>query len=251
MATIFARIGWHAAVLQGGYKTFRSRVLSDLDVMPQTINWRVLCGRTGTGKSELLKTLAASGAQVLDLENIASHRGSVLGHLPGAPQPAQKWFDSQVWEKLRKFDPQKPVYVESESKKIGALQVPETLMRCMRESDCVEVTASLPDRVALLKGQYEHFICDLDGLDHLFRQLDCLTDLHGAQKISDWKALARAYQWDEFVERVLQEHYDPAYDKSIGRNFKRYAHAIGLRATDLTETGIATMTDELLAHRLA
>jgi tRNA 2-selenouridine synthase len=249
MATIFSRIGWRASVLQGGYKTFRARVLSDLDLLPQTLNWQVLCGRTGTGKSEVLKSLSAAGAQVLDLEAIASHRGSVLGHLPGASQPAQKWFDSQVWEKLRSFDLTRPVFVESESKKIGALQVPQSLMSCMRDSKCIELTASLPERVALLKGQYQHFIGNSEGLVHLFRQLDCLSDLHGARKISDWKSLASAQKWDEFVTLILQEHYDPAYDKSIGRNFKRHPEAKRLEATNLQAIGIATITDELLTHR--
>jgi tRNA 2-selenouridine synthase len=131
MGTIFSRVGWNSAVLQGGYKAFRAQVLMDLNTLPKQLQWRVLCGRTGTGKSEVLQQLEMQGEQVLDLEQLAVHRGSVLGHLPGERQPTQKWFESQIWARLRKFSAKRPIYVESESKKIGAVQVPQALMECI------------------------------------------------------------------------------------------------------------------------
>ncbi len=246
MGTIFSRVGWHSAVLQGGYKTFRAQVLSELDTLPNNLRWRVLCGRTGTGKSEVLKQLQAQGEQVLDLEQLAVHRGSVLGHLPGETQPAQKWFESQLWAQLRQLSADRPIYVESESKKIGALQVPQALMDCMRASPCIEITSSIEARVALLKAQYQHFIANTEGQTRLHQQLDCLTALHGNQKIADWKSLAANAQWDDFVAQMLSEHYDPAYDKSIGKNFKSYPNAKRLAASDLSQEGIQAMTKEII-----
>src|SRR5256886_10349695 len=102
---------------------------------PRRFSFQVVCGATGSGKSRLLAALAAQGAQVLDLERLARHRGSLLGELPGDPQPSQKMFDSLVWSALKRFDPARPVFVEAESKKIGQLQVPARLLERMREEE--------------------------------------------------------------------------------------------------------------------
>src|SRR5206468_1833362 len=117
--------------------------------------WRVVCGPTGSGKSRLLQELATRGAQVLDLESLARHRGSVLGLVPGDAQPSQKAFDSAIWNALRRLDPARPVFVESESKKIGDLRVPESLIRRMRESPCLWLDLDLAGRVALLLREYD------------------------------------------------------------------------------------------------
>ncbi len=116
-------------VLEGGYKAFRAAVVAELDALPQRLQFRVVCGRTGSGKTRLLRALAAEGAQVLDLEDLAQHRASVLGLIPGHPQPTQKAFETLIWDALRRFDASRPVFVESESKKVGNLRVPGTIDR--------------------------------------------------------------------------------------------------------------------------
>jgi tRNA 2-selenouridine synthase len=221
-ATVLRSIGWKAGQLDGGYRTYRRAVIADLEILPARYDFRVVCGLTGTGKSLLLQALAAAGAQVLDLEALAEHRGSVLGNLPGAPQPSQKMFDSRVWAALHGFDPQRPVFVESESRKIGLLRVPERLIERMWESACLRVEASLPVRVTILKREYAHFLTDPALLG---RQLDCLKNLYGGETIADWKALAHAHDWDTLVPLLLTAHYDPAYTRSIGKNYPRHATA--------------------------
>ncbi len=119
MSIILAQVGWAAHKLEGGYKAYRREVLEKLDTLPATFNYRVVCGATGSGKSRLLAALAANGAQVLDLEGLAQHRGSVLGGLPQQAQPAQKRFDTPLVQTLQGFDPKQPVFVEAESNKIG------------------------------------------------------------------------------------------------------------------------------------
>ncbi|HVG03497.1 MAG TPA: tRNA 2-selenouridine(34) synthase MnmH, partial [Burkholderiaceae bacterium] len=194
--------------------------------LPAGLSLRVLCGTTGSGKSRLLQQLGAQKAQVLDLESLAHHRGSVLGGLPAKPQPSQKMFETRLWSALRSFHPERIVFVESESSKIGELRVPEALLKLMRASECVRLEVPLDARIRLLRDEYEHFEGDRDLLD---AQLDCLSALHGRQKIEQWKALARADNWDGVVEQLLVEHYDPAYLKSIERNFERAANAHVMR----------------------
>lgn len=215
MATILKRVGWPVKKLEGGYRAFRRVVIDDLAILPPRFDLRVICGPTGSGKSRLLQQLAAAGAQVLDLEALACHRGSVLGGLPH-PQPSQKAFETRLWQSLRGFDAALPVFVESESRKVGDLRVPDALIERMRAAPCIALDLPLPQRVRLLREEYLHYERDLASL---FAQLDCLTALHGRERVRDWKRLAEAGDWDALVERLLVEHYDPAYRRSIERNF--------------------------------
>jgi tRNA 2-selenouridine synthase len=231
MAYILARIGWPAIQLDGGYKAYRAYVSSALEEPPR-LAFKVICGTTGSGKSRLLEVLDSIGAQVLDLEQLAAHRGSVLGNLPSHPQPSQKMFETLVWDKLRHFDPARPVFVESESKKVGNLRVPDALMEQMRLSPCISLTLSRPNRVRLLMEDYHHFTAD-PGL--LNTQLDCLVKLHGRAKIDAWHEMANGGQMPQLVDELLVDHYDPAYLRSIDRNFTLFNQAEVLELSDIGE----------------
>ncbi len=178
---------------------------------------QVLAGRTGTGKSLILQQLAGDGAQVLDLEAIARHRGSVLGLMPESSQPSQKAFETALWNALRRFDPERPVFVESESRRVGRCHVPDALIATMRAAPCTLVEAQSAVRAQLLLREYRHFTAD-QAL--LFERLDRLAPLHGQRQVDAWKAMAVAGEWDGFVESVLALHYDPAYDRSMTRNYR-------------------------------
>jgi tRNA 2-selenouridine synthase len=229
LAHILAKIGWPAIQLDGGYKAYRAHVSAALTDTPPH-QFRVICGTTGSGKSRLLEVLAADGAQVLDLEQLAAHRGSVLGHLPSQPQPSQKMFETMIWQTLRKFDPALPVFVESESKKVGNLRVPDAVMEKMRQSPCVSLTLSRPNRVRLLMEDYQHFT---DSPATLNTQLECLVTLHGREKIDGWKAMADGGQMPALVDHLLVDHYDPAYLRSIDRNFIQFDQAEVLELHDI------------------
>lgn len=226
LATVLGRVGWRTSILEGGYREFRRLVRAALEHQPPALRWHVLAGRTGTGKSELLRQLAARGEQVLDLEEIARHRGSVLGVLPDAPQPTQKAFETGIWDALRRFDPGRPVFVESESRRVGTCHIPDTLIESMRNAHCIRVDASLDVRAALLLREYRHFTTDTALL---FERLDRLVVLHGRERIDGWKSLASTGRWQEFVESLLSLHYDPAYARSIGRNYLRIDDAKSVR----------------------
>jgi tRNA 2-selenouridine synthase len=231
LAHVLKEIGWKAVQLDGGYRTYRRHVVASLVTVPAQFRFIVVCGLTGSGKSRLLNALAAIGAQVLDLEALAKHRGSLLGDLPDDPQPSQKGFDTQVLAALARCDPKAPVFVESESRKIGTVQVPDALLAAMRTAQCVRVATPEPLRVALLKEEYPHFLADADALA---AKLEHLVPLHGRKTIERWNALARAGHFDALVAELLAAHYDPTYARSIERNFPNSAQALTVTPEAIT-----------------
>lgn len=222
LADLLSQIGFRTAVISGGYKAFRTHVLADLPAQAQRLRYRVLCGLTGSGKTRLLHALAAEGAQVLDLEALARHRGSVLGLEPGTQQPSQKHFDMLVWEQLRGFDASRPVYVESESKKVGNVAVPESLIHAMRASACLKVELPLEARVDLLLEDYDWFRRDPD---YFCGRLRALTELRGASVVKGWEDKVREGAFRDVFRELLERHYDPGYAASLARNFKGYTQA--------------------------
>ena len=244
LATVLSRIGWRVSLLEGGYKAFRHRVIHDLERLPPTLEFRVIAGRTGCGKSLLLDSLAAHGAQVLDLESIARHRGSVLGRMPGEPQPGQRHFETLLWERLSGFDPMRPVFVESESRRIGTCHLPESLTLAIRQARCAVLEAELGHRSQLLMSQYQHFIEHPEMLD---TQLERLSELHGRDTIQAWRLLLGAGQFDSLVQRLLDEHYDPTYDRSMQRNFTRLNEAIVFKLDPTQPSAVKEVALSLLA----
>ena len=222
LALILGQIGFKVHLIEGGYKAFRKAVIEDIPRRVQPLQFRVLCGPTGSGKTRLLQALAAQGAQVLDLEAIACHRASVLGVIPGQPQPTQKAFETRLWDALRRFDPARPVFVEAESKKVGNLTIPESLINAMRDSTCVRLELSLPHRVQLLMEDYDYFVKDSA---YFCERLDRLIDLKGRALIDDWKSRVQAGHTAEVVAELLEKHYDPGYETSTARNFRHYTQA--------------------------
>jgi tRNA 2-selenouridine synthase len=243
MAHVLREIGWPAATLEGGYRAYRREVVRQLDGLPASFRFEIVCGATGSGKSRLLEALAARGAQVLDLEGIARHRGSVLGDLPGDPQPSQKMFDSLVWHRLRRFDASRPVYAEAESRKIGQLQVPEALLARMRASPCVRIDAPVPERVRFLIDEYRHFLEDPAALK---AKLACLRGLYGSDVIGRWSEHADAGEWDELVTDLLVRHYDPAYLRSTVKNYPASAGPRALPLPELSSQAFRAAAAQLL-----
>jgi tRNA 2-selenouridine synthase len=235
MAHILSQIGWAAGQLQGGYKAYRQRVRTELQILPSRFNFRVLCGPTGSGKSRLLKVLEARGAQVLDLETLANHRGSLLGGLPDSPQPSQKGFETQLWNTLRNLDPQRPVFVEAESRKIGVLSLPDELLHAIRQADCIRLEANLHARTTLLLEDYDHF---LNQPQLLLERLDQLAPLHSRQTLTHWRQLAESAEWRQLVTELLEGHYDPAYNRSTHSNFAQFEAAVELQLSMLDSNSL-------------
>jgi tRNA 2-selenouridine synthase len=222
LSLVLGQIGFKVNLIEGGYKAFRAAMVEDIPKRVAPLQFKVISGPTGSGKTRLLYALAAEGAQVLDLEELASHRSSVLGHIPGQPQPSQKRFDTLVWQALRSFDPARPVFVESESRKVGNLSIPESLMLAMRDSPCFELQLSLDERVALLMEDYKFFVDDQDLFCH---RLDALVAIRGKAVVEAWKEQVHTGHIDQVVRDLLVLHYDPTYASSMVRNFTQTGQA--------------------------
>ena len=201
--------------------------------MPGRFRYVVICGLTGSGKSRLIAALAAEGAQVLDLEALARHRGSLLGDLPDDPQPSQKAFDSELVATLGRFDPARPVYVESESRKIGTVQVPDALLAAMRGAELRprRVAAAAARRAA--QGASTRISSPTMARSAL--RLEPLVPVHGKKTVERWIGAAQAGDFDTLVDELLVLHYDPTYARSIGSNFPRVAEAIDVAPSELID----------------
>lgn len=222
LSMVLGQIGFKVNLIEGGYKAFRAAMVEDIPKRVAPLQFKVISGPTGSGKTRLLQALAAEGAQVLDLEDLACHRSSVLGHIPGQPQPSQKHFDTRVWQALRGFDRARPVFVESESRKVGNLSIPESLMLAMRDSPCFELQLSLDERVALLMEDYRFFVEDPTLFCH---RLDALVAIRGKAVVEAWKQQVHNGQIEHVVQELLVLHYDPTYAASMVRNFSQAANA--------------------------
>jgi tRNA 2-selenouridine synthase len=245
LATILSAIGFQVTLVEGGYKAWRAALVDAIPQMAQRLRYRVVCGPTGSGKTRLLQALRAEGAQVLDLEELAAHRSSVLGLIPGTPQPSQKRYDTLIWHALSQFDPARVVYVESESKKVGNVRVPEALIAAMRASPCLDLQLPEDERVALLMEDYDFFV--KDG-EFFCQRLEALRELRGAATVDRWMEWVRAGQSREVVRELLTLHYDPVYAASIRRNFTLYPHAracvLPTRAPDALQALARTLLAE-------
>jgi tRNA 2-selenouridine synthase len=208
MATILDAVGWRADVLRGGYKNWRAWIRDYLASHTPQFHFHILTGLTGSGKSRVLRLLAASGSQVLDLEALGRHRGSLLGDEPGLAQPSQKHFESLLATTLGQFDPRRPVWVESESKRLGRLWIPEPLWLAMQQGSVTEISAPLTARAAFLATEYHHF---QNQPDDLAAKLETLREPCGSQTITTWRSLISSGAWTDLCAGLLERHYDPVY----------------------------------------
>jgi len=243
LSLILDQIGFRVTLVAGGYKAFRAAMLLDIPLRVERLQFQVICGTTGSGKTRLLQELASAGAQVLDLEALASHRSSVLGAIPGRPQPSQKHFDSLVWDALRQFDPQRVVFVESESKKVGNVAIPTALVERMRASPCLDLTLPMDERVGLLMEDYDFFVQDTA---HFCDRLDVLTEMRGKAVVNGWKEQVIAGQVRGVVHELLTQHYDPVYLQSMQRNFVQYGHARAISPDDRSVPAMRRLALQIL-----
>ncbi len=215
-ATILRAIGWRVAVLDGGYKSYRRRVVADLYEGAPSPRVILLDGDTGTAKTALLDRLAALGVQTIDLEGAANHRGSLFGWRAGG-QPSQKAFESRLWDALARLDPARPVVVEAESAKIGRLQTPPALWAAMQDAPRIVVSAPLNARARFLASAYRDVTDNRSWLDD---RLESLKPFQGAERIAHWRRLAEAGEMEALAGELTACHYDPAYARERARHVR-------------------------------
>jgi tRNA 2-selenouridine synthase len=217
-AHILRSVGWRARIVDGGYKAWRKFVISDLQEKMTTpgLTFQVLSGLTGVGKTRLLHQLERVGAQVLDLEGLANHRGSLLGSV--GPQPAQKLFENRLHETLSRFDLTKPIFTEAESNRIGRISIPVSVWKKLGHGRVTEIQLPLSSRVQLLREDYPDFLTRPEKLHAL---LDKLRPLRGHQLVDDWHRQIEEGAWDSFLTSILRDHYDLCY-RPTGTEKSRY-----------------------------
>jgi tRNA 2-selenouridine synthase len=241
---ILREIGWDAHRLEGGYKAWRQSIVTELASLPGRYSFRVVSGATGSAKSRILEALADQGAQILHLEALAAHKGSVLGNLPDEAQPSQKAFETRLQGAFAKLDPQRPVFVEAESRRIGTVQVPDALIAAIRAAPCIRVEATLAARVDFLLHDYAYFLADPRWLAE---KLDRLRGLQSNETVARWLALVDAGDFRTLVTELLEKHYDPLYQRSQAKNYRDYGDALTIATDSLDDAGIKALAARIPA----
>jgi len=244
MVTWLRLVGWDAQQLGGGYKRWRRHVIETIDRVGPGLALRVICGATGSAKTRVLQALAAHGAQTLDLEALACHKGSLLGALPGREQPTQKGFETRLVAALEALDPARPIFVEAESRRIGRLSLPTALIERMRDSPCIEIAASLAARVDYLLRDYAYLGDDGAALA---RRLDALRERHGHEVLQRWQGWALAGALPLLFAELAQLHYDPLYASSQCLHFRHWEQRWRLPTEALDDAAIDRLAQAVLA----
>jgi tRNA 2-selenouridine synthase len=242
MAHILSQVGWRTTVLTGGYRTWRRHVTARLYDGELEHRFVLLDGQTGSGKTEILHRLSDRGAQTLDLEGLAQHRGSLFGAIPARPQPSQKLFESRLLAALEALDPGRPVVAEAESSKIGERMIPPALWSRLAEAPRIELRADAAERARYLVGAYRDVIADRPYLEAAFARLP----VHPSrERIANWRALADAGEFETLVRAVMALHYDPAYLRARKKHARPRLDLIELAALD--ERSQETAAERILA----
>jgi tRNA 2-selenouridine synthase len=240
IALIYGQIGWRVGVVEGGWRAWRRLVQQALYEAPFPAPVAVLDGNTGTAKTALLQKVRARGGQVIDLEGLARHRGSLFGLVPGDAQPAQKGFESELADAMGRLDPGRPVLVEAESNRIGTLRIPPALWSAMQAAPRIEIAAPLSARAEWLTRAYADVTADPR---ELAARIAALGPYQSRETIAEWQALATAGDFAPLAARLMQEHYDPRYAKTKLRQ--------GQAAEVFTTERLDEAAQEALADRIA
>ena len=242
MVTWLRLVGWDAQQLAGGYKAFRHHVVAQIEHLVPQLQLRVLCGATGSAKTRVLLAMREQGAQVIDLEGLARHKGSLLGALPGIAQPSQKHFETLLAQELQALDLSRPVYVEGESPKIGRVALPLVLVQHMRSAPVIEIKATAQARLAYLLRDYAYLG---DQVEPLCERLGFLKEIQGTATITRWQTWARAGDLPQLFEELMRLHYDPQYQRSQSNNFTQWAHRVSVEADDLDESAVVQLAQRV------
>lgn len=240
---ILGQIGWQVGVVEGGWRAYRRLVVGALYDTPFPAPLFVLDGNTGTAKTAILHDVAARGGQVIDLEGLARHRGSLFGLVPGDVQPSQKSFESALAMEMTQLDPTRPVLVEAESNRIGTLRLPPALWQAMHAAPRLEIDAPLEARAGWLTSAYADLTQD-PAL--LVQRISALAPFHPRERIAQWRALASAGEFAVLAKALMADHYDPRYTRARSRQVNAPAAILNAGTLDAKER--ARLAREILTQ---
>ena len=216
VAWLLDLVGWDVAVLDGGYKAFRRWVLARLERIPPL---HVLGGRTGSGKTDVLAALAEQGAAVIDLEELANHRGSAFGAVERPPQPSQEQFEALLALALDDCGEQS-IWIEDESRMIGSCKIPDALMTALRSSDVHVLRADEPSRVRRLVDIY-----GTASTDELRVCFERIRKRLGPQRTTEAVAALNAGEL-AIAAQIALDYYDRAYEHGLSRRDPQSLHGV-------------------------
>lgn len=242
MALLFEKTGLNCFVLRGGYKAYRTKLRGDFTEIRKLV---VLEGPTGSGKTEILKNMAEMGAQIIDLEGLARHRGSTFGWIGQKEQPTTAQFQNDIYQQLLMLDNDKPIWVEGESLKIGKVTLPETLWERMNNAEIVNIELDKNVRRQRIVEEYGRFSRG-DLLASLQKIRPGLGNLN-------YSLVSKAITEDELPEAVdiLLGYYDKSYLYSLKKYRRKTPINIILNKNDsrASAVDIIQKTNSILFER--
>jgi len=218
IAWLLGMAGYQVTSLQGGYKAYRTQVLENLSTpLPYLL---VLGGKTGCGKTKILKALAKQGEQIIDLEGLAHHKGSAFGWIGEDDQPSTEQFENNLYEHIRSLDRQKRIWVENESKGIGKVFLPTPFWTQMKTAPLINI--ELPEAVRLAFLIEEYTVEDIAALKAGF---------HKIKKRLGGQRYQEAIQFLEQKEvaaaaRIALQYYDKSYQYMLTKNAAPIIHKL-------------------------
>lgn len=238
---ILSEVGWRTCQLEGGYKKYRNEVINFLNRIGSKLKIILISGKTGSAKTKILQNIKLQGGQILDLENLANHKGSLLGKIPGLKQPSQKLFESKLYHQIKQLDLRKNVYIEAESSKIGNIHIPKTIWAKMIVSPRIEIEADLELRSSFLLKDYR-YMCENPEL--IKPIIYGLKNRLSKKLINDWLELITKKLWLDLTKSFLENHYDPSYSSNTIKNDRKVIKKI--QAKSFSKEEISEITKLIL-----
>ena len=217
-AIILSEVGWRTQQLEGGYKEYRNHVLEYINTIGSKLKIILISGKTGSAKTKILHSIAQQGGQILDLEGLANHKGSLLGKIPNLKQPSQKFFESKLYYQLKKLNLKKEIFVEAESSKIVNIHIPKTIWAKMIVSPRIEIKADIQLRSNFLVKDYEYMCKNPELINPL---IFGLRKRLSKKLVDSWKELINQKQWRQLTTSFLENHYDPSYSSNTIKNDRK------------------------------
>ena len=238
---VLSEVGWRTNQLKGGYKEYRNQVINFLDNIGPKLKITLISGKTGSAKTKILKSIENEGGQILDLEGLANHKGSLLGKIPDLIQPSQKFFESLIFNKIQKLNLKDKIYIEAESSKIGNIHIPKSIWKKMIKSPRIEISANVELRAKFLVNDYDYMCNDPTLINPIIKGL---KNRLSKKLFDEWTNLIDRKKWFDLTKSFLENHYDPSYSSNTIKNDRKVIKKI--TATSLNNSDIKDIAKKIL-----
>ena len=238
---VLSEVGWRTNQLKGGYKEYRNQVINFLDNIGPKLKITLISGKTGSAKTKILKSIENEGGQILDLEGLANHKGSLLGKIPDLIQPSQKFFESLIFNKIQNLNLKDKIYIEAESSKIGNIHIPKSIWKKMIKSPRIEISANVELRAKFLVNDYDYMCNDPTLINPIIKGL---KNRLSKKLFDEWTNLIDRKKWFDLTKSFLENHYDPSYSSNTIKNDRKVIKKI--TATSLNNSDIKDIAKRIL-----